>query len=192
MGMDASELPRIAQDPEILAAFYREHVEAVEQFVARRVSDPYLVADLTADVFVAAIDAADSYRPERGTPVAWLFGVARNVVANEHRRAARERRANARIEGRRLMDDDDLERMQQRIDAAAGARPLFEAVAQLPDGERAVLELVALDELTVGEAASVLGLRAVTARVRLHRARSALRHQILNADAIATTHPQEA
>jgi RNA polymerase sigma-70 factor (ECF subfamily) len=192
MGMDPSELPGIAQDPEVLEAVYREHVEAVEQFVARRVSDPYLVADLTADVFVAAIDAAASYRPERGTPVAWLFGVARNVVANEHRRAARELRANARIEGRRLMDEDDLERMQQRIDAAAGARALFEAVAQLPDGERAVLELVALDELTVGEAASVLGVRAVTARVRLHRARSALRHQILNEDAFATTHPQEA
>jgi RNA polymerase sigma-70 factor (ECF subfamily) len=192
MGMEPSALPRIAEDPEVLEAFYRAHVEAVARFVARRVSDPYLAADLTADVFVAAIDAAAGYRPERGTPLAWLFGVARNVVADAQRRAARERRANARIEGRRLMDDDDLERMQQRIDAAASARALFQAVAQLPEGERAVLELVALDELTVGEAASALGVRAVTARVRLHRARNTLRDQILHDDAFATTQPQEA
>src|SRR5436305_8676833 len=115
--MDPNELSSIAYDSATLEDFYRAHVEAVEHFVARRVDDPYLAADLTADVFLAAIDAAASYRPERGVPVAWLFGVARNVVAAEQRRAALERRANARIEGRRLLGDNDVERMQQRIDA---------------------------------------------------------------------------
>ena len=190
--MDPNELPRIAYDPATLEAFYRAHVEAVEQFVVRRVNDPYLAADLTADVFVAAIEAAGSYRPDRGQPVAWLFGIARNVVAAEHRRAARERRANARIEGRRLLDDDDVERLQQRIDAAAGARALFATVARLPEREREVLELVALDDLTVSEAAAVLGLRRVTARVRLHRARAAVRGQILNDDSFATSQLLEA
>src|SRR5437016_2318083 len=63
--------------------------------------------------------------------------------------------------------------MQQRIDAAAQARAVFAAVARLPDSERAVLVLVALDDLSVTEAATVLGLRPVTAPVRLHRARCA-------------------
>jgi RNA polymerase sigma-70 factor (ECF subfamily) len=40
--------------------------------------------------------------------------------------------------------------------------------------------LVALDELTVTEAAAVLGVRPVTARVRLHRARTAIRQQLAN------------
>jgi RNA polymerase sigma factor (sigma-70 family) len=190
--MDSNDLPRIAYDPATLEDFYRAHVEAVEQFIARRVGDPYLVADLTADVFLAAVDAAASYRPERGVPAAWLFGVARNVVAAEYRRAGRERSANARVEGRRLLDENDVERMQQRIDATAQARAVFEAVARLPDGERAVLELVALDDLTVTEAAAVLGLRAVTARVRLHRARAALRRQIVDDDSVAISQPLEA
>ena len=43
------QLTAIATDPEALEAFYREHVEAVQRFVARRVSDPHLAADLTAD-----------------------------------------------------------------------------------------------------------------------------------------------
>jgi DNA-directed RNA polymerase specialized sigma24 family protein len=44
----------------------------------------------------------------------------------------------------------------------------------LPEGERAVLELVSVDGLTVAEAAAALNIRQVTARVRLHRARQAL------------------
>ncbi|MFE6988946.1 sigma factor-like helix-turn-helix DNA-binding protein, partial [Streptomyces pharetrae] len=43
------------------------------------------------------------------------------------------------------------------------------------EGERAVLELIAVDQLTLTEAAAALGIRQVTARVRLHRARRALR-----------------
>lgn len=186
------DLRRIAHDPATFETFYRAHVEGIQRFVARRVADPYLAADLTADVFLAAIDAAESYEPSRGSPSAWLFGVARNVVAGAHRRAARERDAQARLLGRELLDVDDIERMQSRIDAAAQARALYAAIAQLPDGERAVLELVALDELSTNEAAAVLGLRPVTARVRLHRARGTLRRQIFDDASTAISHPMEA
>jgi RNA polymerase sigma factor (sigma-70 family) len=186
------DLRRIAHDPATFEAFYRAHVEAIQRFVARRVLDPYLAADLTADVFLAAIDAAATYDPDRGTPSAWLFGVARNVVAAEHRRVGRERVANARLLGRELLAVDDIERMEARIDAAAGARALFGAIARLPEGERAVLELVALDELSVSEAAAVLGLRPVTARVRLHRARGALRRDVFDDASTAISQQLEA
>jgi RNA polymerase sigma factor (sigma-70 family) len=175
------DLRKIAADPDAFEAFYREHVEAVQRFVARRVDDRESVADLTADVFLAAIESAPSYRPGRGKPVAWLFGVARNVVAAERRHAGRERRATAEVVGRRLLDDDDLARMADRLDGAAAARSLYAAMDGLPEAERAVLELVALDELTVTEAAAALDVRAVTARVRLHRARRAL-HVALEPD----------
>jgi RNA polymerase sigma-70 factor (ECF subfamily) len=68
--------------------------------------------------------------------------------------------------------------MDARIDAAAQSRRLFAAMDRLPEGERAVLELVALDELTVVEAAAAVGVRPVTARVRLHRARGKLRAEL--------------
>jgi len=161
-------------DPAAFERFYRDHVRVVLGFVARRVDDPALAADLTADVFVAAIESAGSYAPERGTRTAWLFGIARNVVAQEHRRNARELRASARIRGRELLDDDDLAAMNERIDAEAGARGLYRQMAALTATERSVLELVALDGLTVGEAARVLSIGPVAARVRLHRARRAL------------------
>ncbi|MFF4194612.1 RNA polymerase sigma factor [Nonomuraea sp. NPDC001831] len=165
---------RLNEDSAAFEAFYRRHVDVVMRFVVRRVSDPHLAADLTADVFLAALDSAHTYVPGRGSQTAWLYGVARNVVSAQLRRSAREARAAGRIAGRRLMDDDDLVRMEERIDAERGMRGALEAMAGLPEGERAVLELVAIDQLTVSEAAAALGIRQVTARVRLHRARRAL------------------
>jgi DNA-directed RNA polymerase specialized sigma24 family protein len=95
--MRVQDLAEITSDPDALERFYRQHVEAVQRFVARRVDDPYLAADLTADVFVAAIESAGSYRRSRGEPVAWLYGIARNVVAGDRRRKAKELRTAAHV-----------------------------------------------------------------------------------------------
>ena len=168
-------LTQIGHDPDALEAFYTEHVTAVTRFVARRVADPHTVADLTAEVFLAVIDSAHSYRPGRGTQVAWLYGIARNVIAGERRRAAHELRAASRVAGRRLLDDDDIARLEERIDAESAGRAACLALASLPPDERAVLELVAVDGLPVTDAAAALGIRPGTARVRLHRARRAAR-----------------
>ena len=168
------EVVEIGYDPDAFERFYREHVEPVQRFVARRVDDPYLAADLTADVFVAAIESAGSCRRSRGEPVAWLYGIAHNVVAGERRRNAKELRAAARIRGRELVDEDDLAALHERIDRESAGRALYRELIRLPAGERAVLELVALDGLSVAEAGRALGIGAVAARVRLHRARRRL------------------
>jgi hypothetical protein len=63
-GVGPEQVRWIATDPEIFEAFYREHVEAIQGFVARRVGDRDRAADLTAEVFLAAIDAS----PARSSP----------------------------------------------------------------------------------------------------------------------------
>jgi RNA polymerase sigma-70 factor, ECF subfamily len=180
----------IASDTDAFERFYREHVEPVQRFVARRVDDPYEAADLTADVFVAVIESAGSYRRSRGEPVAWLFGIARNVVAGERRRNAKELRTAARIRGRDLVDEDELAALHERIARESSARALYEEFGRLPSGERAVLELVALDGLSVGEAAQALGIAAVAARVRLHRARRRMQSRLGHLDLGASDLPE--
>lgn len=165
-------LDRIAREPDALEAFYRDHVEAVQRFVARRVSDPHLAADLTADVFLAAVDSARSYDRSRGPVVAWLYGVGRNAIAADARRRARELHAVRRVEGRRLVDGTALARIEERLDAERESRRLHRAIAELPDEDRALLELVSLDGLSIADAARVLGVKPATARVRLHRSRA--------------------
>lgn len=165
----------IATNPVAFEAFYRRHVEAVTRFFTRRVDDPHTVADLVAEVFVAALDSAHTYRASLGTELGWLYGVARNTLSAERRRVFRESRLADRVSAHRLLDADDVARLEERIDAESAARRAIEAIAELPEGERAVLELVAIDQLTVAEAAQALGIRQGAARGRLHRARRALR-----------------
>ncbi len=177
-GIVAEQVPWIGADPELFELFYREHVEEVQRFVARRVGDRERAADLTAEIFLAAIESAHRYRPSRGTPKAWLYGIARVLVASDRRRRGRERAGEERLRGSALLDEEDAARMDARIDAAAQSRRLYAAMDRLPEGERAVLELVALDELTVVEAADAAGVGPVAARVRLHRARRKLRGEL--------------
>ncbi|MEV1009564.1 RNA polymerase sigma factor [Streptomyces sp. NPDC049881] len=164
----------VVRDPALFEEFYRRHVDAMTRFLARRVDDPHTVADLTAEVFLAVIDSAHTYDAARGSETAWLYGIARNTVSAERRRAARESALSTRIAGRRLLEQDDITRLEEKLVAENDGRRALLAMAALPDGERAVLELVAVDQLTVTEAARALGIRPVTARVRLHRARKSL------------------
>jgi RNA polymerase sigma factor (sigma-70 family) len=177
-GVGPEQLPWIGTDPDIFEAFYSEHVEEVQRFVARRVANRERAADLTAEIFLAAVESAHRYRPGRGTPRAWLYGIARILVANDRRRDSREQARKERLRGSALLDTDDATRMDARIDAAAQSRRLYEAMDRLPEGERAVLELVAVDELSLAKAAAAAGVRPVTARVRLHRARRKLRAEL--------------
>jgi len=165
-------LNRIAREPDALEAFYRDHVEAVQRFVARRVGDPHLAADLTAEVFLAAVDSAATYDRSRGPVLAWLYGVGRNAVAAEARRRARELHAVRRIEGRRLVDGAALARIEERLDAERESRRLYRAIEELSPDDQALLELVSLDGLSIADAARVLGVKPATARVRLHRSRA--------------------
>jgi RNA polymerase sigma-70 factor (ECF subfamily) len=173
--MDPSrDVVAIGGDPDAFEAFYREHLPWVRRFVARRVDDPHTAADLTADIFLAVIDGAAGYRAASGTPAAWLAGVARNVVAAHHRRGARESRARTRLSGRALLDEPSSDRIAERLDGERLARDLYRSLADLPANQRAVVELVAVDGLSLTEAAQALGISAGNARVRYHRARARL------------------
>lgn len=177
-GVGAEQLPLIGVDADIFEVFYREHVEVVERFVVRRVGDRERAADLTAEIFLAAIDSAHRYRSRLGSPRAWLFGIARVLVASDGRQRDRQKTGEERLRGSILLDEEDAARLDARIDAAARSRDLYAAMDRLPEGERAVLELVAIDELSLAEAAAAAGIRPVTARVRLHRARRKLRTEL--------------
>jgi len=172
-------------DPHAFESFYRSTVDDVIGFFARRVLDPHMVADLTADVYVAVLSSAHTYSPSKGSARAWLFGIARHVLSGHRRSSMADRDKQRRIEGRRLLDEEDVDRLVERIDAQTNSHRVYAALAALPEGERAIFELVALDGLVPAEAAAALGIRAATGRVRLHRARRTLRAALADLDPAA-------
>lgn len=169
------EVRAAATQPEHLEAFYREHLPFVRSYVARRLDDPSDIADVTADIFLRVIRSAVTYDAHLGPPRAWLTGIARNAIA-EHRQVGAQYEAAVRqFAGRRWLDEDSADRIVQRVAAEADARVLLGLIAEMPGSLRAVVELVAVDGLTVTEAAAVLKISAGAARVRYHRARRLLR-----------------
>ena len=74
-----------------------------------------------------------------------------------------------------MLDEDDIEELNERIDAEREGAALLRRCAQLPAHEREVIELIDLDELTPKEVALALGISHVAVRKRLSRARARLK-----------------
>jgi RNA polymerase sigma-70 factor, ECF subfamily len=148
---DASDeelLTAIAAGPGALAAFYVRHVAKVTGMGVRRFDNAEDVADFVASVFVEVLASAGHFDPGRGGAVSWLYGLASNVAAGMYRQRARAARAERQLAGRALLDADDVARVEERIDAAAELRRTYRAMQDLPDRDRRLLELVAVDGLS--------------------------------------------
>ena len=171
---DEDLLRRLSSDPAAFEVFYRRHVDRVIGFAARRVTDPADAADLVAATFVTVLTAARSYDPGRGEPGAWLLGIAARLIVNARRRKARESAALARIAGRRLIGPSDIERLEERIDAARSSQAVIAALERLRPRAREALLLVSEAGLQPAEAARVLGISPAAVRMRLTAARRAL------------------
>jgi RNA polymerase sigma factor (sigma-70 family) len=159
---------------------YVRNVDVLMGYFARRCRDPQTVADLTSETFVRAVDGFAGFDPRRGSDRAWLFGIATRVFARHCEQSAGGRDAVTRLGGHRVLDEDEIEELAERIDAEREGAALMRRCEQLPAVERAAVELVDLEGLTPKEAALALGVSRVAFRQRLSRARSRLRKEHSN------------
>ena len=112
-------------------------------FVASRAGGPDVVFDLVGETFARALEHRAQYDERRGPAVAWLIGIARNLIADAGRRgrvdaASRRRLGMARI----ALDDAALAAVEER-----GGIDLAGALSALSVDEReAVLARVLGDE----------------------------------------------
>lgn len=160
---------------ETFAALYRDHVDRVTGFAVRRLSSPGEVADLVAATFLVALERSDSYDPAKGDSAAWLLGIAANLLANQRRRAVREQLATARFDARALLSPDDVETLLAQMDASVEAARLRAAMGTLSETHQQVLLLASESSLSPAATAKALGISSTAFRVRLSRARRALR-----------------
>jgi RNA polymerase sigma factor (sigma-70 family) len=154
---------------------YRRNIAMLTRYFARRCREPQTVADLTSETIVRAAGGFAGYDPRRGSDRAWLLGIASRVFARHCEQLASGVDAVMRLEGHRVLDEDEIDELTERIDAEREGAELLRRCAQLPAHERAVIELVDLEELTPKEAAQALGVSHVAVRKRLSRARSRLK-----------------
>jgi RNA polymerase sigma factor (sigma-70 family) len=157
---------------------YRSNVEVVMAYFARRCQEPQTVADLTSETFVRAATGFAGFDPDRGSPRAWLFGIAAHVHARHCQQAADGREAVARLAGHRALADEEIDGLAERIDAERAGRELMQRTSsRLTEFERAAVELVDVAGLSPKEAAAALGVSRAVLRKRLSRARARLRKE---------------
>jgi RNA polymerase sigma-70 factor (ECF subfamily) len=156
---------------------YRSNVAVVTAFFARRCSEPQTVADLTSETIVRAAAGFAGFDPRRGTPRAWLCGIAGHVYAQHCAHTASGRDAVARLAGLADLPPEEIDELMERIDAERAGRELLDRCAELSPPERAALEMVDVDGLTPREAAAALGVSRGVLRMRLSRARARLRKE---------------
>ena len=146
--------------------------------MARTGGDVELSEELAQQTFVSAIDQRAQF-DRRSDSVTWLCGIARHKLADHYRKRCRDDRRRIRMEVREIELADGTDR--SRLDLAE--RELIEeALATLPDAQRAVLVFVALDDLPVAEAGRLLGKSPLAAQSLLHRAREGFRRAYRGAD----------
>jgi RNA polymerase sigma factor (sigma-70 family) len=159
---------------------YRRNIDVLTRYFARRCREPQTVADLTSETIVRAVSGFAGYDPRRGPDRAWLLGIASRVFARHCEQSASGRDAVMRLEGHRVLGEDEIDELTERIDAEREGAALLLRCAQLPAHEREVIELVDLEQLTPKEAAQALGVSHVAVRKRLSRARSRLKKGTTN------------
>jgi RNA polymerase sigma-70 factor, ECF subfamily len=145
---------------------YERHAERVYRLVFRLCNDEDEARDLTQDAFVRAFDRLESFRGDSSFGT-WLYRVALSVALNARRR---DRRLAQRWE--RMTDDvaDDRPRAEPDLQAR-----LREAIAALPERQRVVFVMHALEGYTHVEIGNLLGISEGTSKGRLFDARGRLK-----------------
>ena len=159
---------RAQQDPAAFAPVYEYYVDRVYAFCLRRSAGPQDAEDLCSQVFVRALRGLDSY--QGGLVAAWLFRIARNVVANHHR----GRKPIIWLEDIELPAED---RIGEQIEREQDYYLITRLIAKLPEEKQALLSLSLDSGLSSAEIGEVLGKSPEAIRVELHRTIKKLREQ---------------
>jgi len=141
--------------------------------------------ELLDELTVEALEHADRFRPS-GQPVAWLLGIAANLIKRRQaERAARDRREPLVFDlypGRRdALSEDELFDRLAALDISHQGQDLetdeevAAILAHVSEDDQRVLRLAVLHDLNGRELAQALGVTPGAARVRLHRALNRLR-----------------
>lgn len=189
---DIELLRRLATgDEEAFLEFYRRHQGGLYRYAVHMSGSPQTAADVVQETFLTLIRHTSKYDEEKGSPAAFLFGIARNHLRKLHEKEGRyvplseefgqglsgrrsDERAHVNGNGHFPASTGQAEMIVEGLERAQIAEMLRDAILTLPDHYREPVTLCDLEGKSYGEAAALLDCPVGTVRSRLNRARSML------------------
>ncbi|HQT99064.1 MAG TPA: sigma-70 family RNA polymerase sigma factor [Acidimicrobiales bacterium] len=157
----------LARDPEAWEALHERVYPAMMNYALRRLSNQDSARDAVAEA-MARVVATRERLVQAVSPEAWCIGVLRNVVADTHRRAYRERE-------RMLEPAPTTVEVGEQLELNAEHDAVRAAFDRLDEVDRDVLQLRVIAGLSSDEAAEVLGTSPGAVRMAQSRALERLR-----------------
>jgi RNA polymerase sigma-70 factor, ECF subfamily len=159
---DVQELLRLRRYEEALERLLDAYEQKVYRMAVTMLRDHGRAQDVTQDVFLKLWRTLPSY-DGRAAVSTWLYTIARNTCLSA-----------LRFESYRRTTDlpaiaEPRARSIEPLDVA-----LTDALARLPETQRAIIMLFYFEDRSVAEVATMLGLPEGTVKSHLHRARRAL------------------
>jgi len=159
-------------DERALERLYQSYGPGLLVYLSGRLGDSHLAEEVLQDVMLAVWRAAPRFRFESKLRT-WLFAIARNRAINAYQR----KRApdHLPIEQANRFSGSEMRPLDTRQEKRS---TLLEALQNLPRQQRETLELVFMHNFSIQETAMILDVAPGTIKSRLHRAKTALRHDL--------------
>ena len=149
---------------------YTRHSVRIFRFLMRLVQNKATAEEFVNEVFMEIWQHAGRYEG-RSSPTTWMMAIAHNKAVS----GLRKRREATGVDDAAMAEmadlDDNPEQTTQKQDKG---RIMRTCIARLSPDHREILDLVYYQELSVGEAADVLGIPENTVKTRMFYARKKL------------------
>lgn len=176
IALEKRQIEAAKLNPAHFAPLYNTYFKPIYIFVFKKVKNEELAGDITSKVFLKALLSIKKYK-HMGFPFSsWLYRIANNEVNLHYRK-------QNKITQVELLEKDVvilLDEIKQPEDIKQ-QDIMLEALNKLPLQTAELIEMRFFEKLSFNEIGAVLGLKPVTAKIRVYRALEKLKKQILNA-----------
>ncbi len=164
----------LAGDEDAFTALYRRRQAPVYRFALQMTGNVVIAEDVTQEVFMALLEHARRFDPQRGTVASFLYGIARNLVL---RRLEKDRYSDSDSDA--VMEDfaGDVDVLQD-LTRQETVEQVRRAVLSLPPVYREAVVLCDLQDASYEDAAAALECPVGTVRSRLNRGRTMLAQKL--------------
>ncbi|WP_343080687.1 sigma-70 family RNA polymerase sigma factor [Ostreiculturibacter nitratireducens] len=159
-------------DRAAFADLFRHFAPRVKAFLMKSGTDAGLAEECAQDVMATLWQKAHLYDPERASVATWIFTIARNRRIDAIRKARRPEPEDLPWGPEHEPDQAEVVALQQETER------LGEALAQLPDKQRELIERAFFGDRSHSEIAAETGLPLGTIKSRIRLALERLRHEM--------------